>query len=74
MELGTALRNAGHAPMSELVQVSADITDGAMGQALRYYEALLTSGRRIACTGGGDRHVLTWPGSPTTHVGTLACI
>ncbi len=37
-------------------------------QALTLYESYVSSGRRIAAVGGGDRHMLFTQGSPTTHV------
>ena len=41
---------------------------GQNHQALKFYEANLMRGRKIAAVGGGDRHSLTFPGLPTTYV------
>lgn len=41
---------------------------GANHQALKFWEANLNRGRKIAAVGGGDRHMLTFPGLPTTYV------
>ncbi|MCI0636502.1 MAG: CehA/McbA family metallohydrolase [Actinobacteria bacterium] len=37
-------------------------------QALKFYEAHLSSGRHISAVGGGDRHFLLLPGMPATYV------
>jgi len=37
-------------------------------QALKFWEAHLTSGKHVAAVGGGDRHFLVMPGMPTTYV------
>ncbi len=51
----------------QLAMVQAQ--DGGLNlQCLRFWEAHLTAGRRIAAVGGGDRHYLGLPGYPTTYV------
>ncbi len=41
---------------------------GADGQALTWYEALLSRGIHVGLVGGGDRHAIVLPGFPTTYV------
>lgn len=41
---------------------------GADGQALTWYEALLSRGVHVGLVGGGDRHAIVLPGFPTTYV------
>ncbi len=41
---------------------------GADGQALAWYEAMLSRGIHVGLVGGGDRHAITLPGFPTTYV------
>lgn len=41
---------------------------GQNHQALKFYEANLQRGRKLAAVGGGDRHSVFFPGLPTTYV------
>lgn len=41
---------------------------GVNGQAVRFWEAVLSTGRHVAPVGGGDRHMLFPAGMPTTYV------
>lgn len=41
---------------------------GANHQALKLWEAHLNRGRKKAIVGGGDRHMLVFPGLPTTRI------
>jgi hypothetical protein len=41
---------------------------GASGQALTWYEALLSRGRHVGLVGGSDRHAVLMNGFPTTYV------
>lgn len=69
---GPDLAAIGHDPAPELLSAVQTTGGGVMLQALRYYEAMLASGHRLACVGGTDRHVLVLPGMPTTHVGVAS--
>ncbi|MDF1661870.1 MAG: CehA/McbA family metallohydrolase [Planctomycetota bacterium] len=39
-------------------------------QAVKFWEYYLNNGTRVPATGGGDRHMLNFPGYPTTRVFT----
>lgn len=52
----------------ELEAACASQSSGLNFQALRYWEELMNGGMKVAAVGGGDRHGLVMPGSPTTRV------
>lgn len=52
----------------ELSRALEEQSGGCNVQCLRFWEAHLAKGARVAAVGGGDRHVLVAPGYPTTWV------
>ncbi|MHC4830730.1 MAG: CehA/McbA family metallohydrolase [Planctomycetota bacterium] len=71
-KVGTAFRSTGHSPDPALLAAARQPGPGKRRQAVNYYESLLARGERVACVGGGDRHLIFLPGNPTTHVGVLS--
>jgi predicted metal-dependent phosphoesterase TrpH len=65
---GEGLTQAGIAAPSAVVDAVAEQRGSYNLQALTMYESYLSSGRRLAAVGGGDRHMLFTQGHPTTHV------
>jgi hypothetical protein len=64
-----ASRAAGYGVAApELERAVASPAGGPNAQALRYWEEFLQQGKKIAATGGGDRHGFVMPGNPTTRV------
>ena len=53
---------------AELADALTERSGGFNAQSLRFWEAHLARGARLAAVGGGDRHVLLAPGYPTTWV------
>jgi hypothetical protein len=67
------LRNDGLAALGEdcTVEMREAVRQhggGGNWQALKYWEAHLNRGHKKAITGGGDRHMLVFPGMPTTYI------
>lgn len=62
------LRAVGEDANPEIREASRVRGGGSNHQAVKFWEANLNRGRKVAAVGGGDRHSLVFPGLPTTYV------
>lgn len=62
------LRSVGEDSNPEIREALRILGGGQNYQALKFYEANLNRGRKLAAVGGGDRHSVFFPGLPTTYV------
>ena len=58
----------GFTPNPYILPALAHTGGGSNYQALKFWEEMLNAGRKIPLVGGGDRHMATVPGQPSTYV------
>lgn len=66
----TAPLTAAGSPHNAALDYAASFRVHKREQAVKFWEYYLNNGVRVPATGGGDRHMLNFPGYPTTRVFT----